>query len=87
MSLRSVALKVAFLGLLSLVLANPHGDEEAGHGMNMTPTINVEYSESFDVPSYFNHTEYRFWIWSHVATMIISWVLILPVGELKVSLQ
>jgi hypothetical protein len=84
MNLRSVAIRVALFGLLPLVLGIPHGDEEEVHGgMNMTPNTNVEYSESFDFPSYFNHTEYRFWIWSHVATMIISWILILPVGELS----
>jgi hypothetical protein len=86
MSVRSVALGTAFLSLLPLVLSVPHGDEAEGlGGMNMTPNSHVEYSESFDFPSYFNHTEFRFWLWSHVASMIISWLLILPIGELRNS--
>jgi hypothetical protein len=73
---------IAALALSSLALAIPHGGEgEMDMGMSMNVTwISVEWSESFDVPNYFSHPECKFWIWSHIATMMIGWAVVLPIG-------
>lgn len=73
------------LGALPAVLA--HGDEHAGAGMDMDMGGEMDMSaeapqsdpESY-APTYFTHPEHRGLIYAHVALMVISWVVFLPIG-------
>jgi hypothetical protein len=78
-----MSLRIAILTTLGVVSAspapNPHGEDE---DMDMKMSfVEVEWSESFDVPNYFSHHGQKFWIWSHIATMMLAWAVVLPVGE------
>jgi hypothetical protein len=74
------------LSVSTLVLSIPHGDDEM-EGMGgmggMNSTIQIEWSESFSKPSYFRHPEYKFWIWSHITSMVLAWFIALPLGKRK----
>jgi hypothetical protein len=73
------------LGTFPIVLSTPHGDESGNMGgdghMNMSGPVDIEWSDSFKVPNYFRHPDYTFWIWSHIILMIVSWMIILPLGK------
>jgi Domain of unknown function (DUF2427) len=86
--LYAASLVLALLASPASTSPAPHGEEEmSGNMMSMNISFAaVEWSESFDKPNYFNHPEHKFWIWSHIATMIIAWTVVLPAGKLAKSL-
>lgn len=79
----------ALLALAPVVLA--HGDDEnmdmGGMGMDMssshseaptaTPTMTADINPEL---SYFSYPDYKVWIWSHVAVMVVAWCFIAPIG-------
>jgi len=75
------------LGFLPYVAA--HGAEHGGHGMNMdatTPTaieaaaaaIAATHTPS---PGYWYHNEHQGWLYTHILSMTIAWVVILPISK------
>jgi hypothetical protein len=78
---------VFLLGALPLVIAVPHGDQmtaqnvtaSAMGGMHMEP---LEMSESFKFPNYFRHPEMATWMYGHIAAMVVSWCIVLPLSKL-----
>jgi hypothetical protein len=76
------------LGALHPALSVPHGGEvesSAGgieHGsMDMNASASVVWSESFSKPSYFRHPNYVLWIYAHIISMVLAWVIALPIGK------
>jgi hypothetical protein len=90
-SLGNMISSALLLGALPLVMALPHGHEPVKNtnatssgmsGMNMGPK-DVEFSESFNVPNYFRHPEMTLWIYGHIAAMMFSWCILLPLSKLR----
>jgi Isoprenylcysteine carboxyl methyltransferase (ICMT) family len=75
------------LGALHPVLSVPHGGETESAGgmaqgsMDMSVSAPVEWTESFGKPSYFRHPNYVFWIYAHIISMVLAWVIALPIGK------
>ncbi|KAI1483768.1 hypothetical protein F4774DRAFT_103452 [Daldinia eschscholtzii] len=82
-ALKALAL-VAIAGAIPTILAHGHGDEGA---MDMDMDMNMDMSkeepkpdpESYP-PTYFSHTEHVVEIYAHIALMVISWVVMLPIA-------
>src|SRR5258708_2692765 len=70
------------LGAIPLVLTSPHGGDGGTEGgaMEMTPNLDIEWSESFNKPNYFRHPSHVFWIYSHIISMVLAWFVLLPIG-------
>jgi Domain of unknown function (DUF2427) len=86
----SIAYTAAVLGLATLTLAHPHGHDDTSStdmgAMDMavtSPPAPVTSEAVQFEPSYFRYGEYQLWIYGHIATMIISWVFVLPIGMLS----
>lgn len=82
-----VASAATFLGiLLPVVLA--HGHDEAmdmGEGDAMgADQLNAEPEYK---PTYFAHPEHRALLLAHIATMVVAWVVELPLGMLATKLK
>lgn len=76
---------VAVAGALPAVLA--HGNEDEGAmdtGMDMSTEEPKPDPDSYP-PTYFAHTEHVAEIYAHIALMVISWVIVLPIGMRAVS--
>jgi hypothetical protein len=74
------------LGLLPLVNAYAHGDEENVNmdmggmnmgGMNSSKSAHVEPGPM----SYFRYPEHGRWIYGHIFVMTLGWTVVLPVGK------
>ncbi|KAF2666660.1 hypothetical protein BT63DRAFT_415775 [Microthyrium microscopicum] len=65
---------------VAIVSASPHEGESMQHGSANNMTSSIEWSESFDVPNYFRHEGYTFWIYFHIFSMIGSWAILLPLS-------
>lgn len=84
---------VLLLGLTTLVAA--HGDAHgassntsSGHdsmsGMSMEAMAAAAASKAAEhpvVPSYFHNAEYQGWLYAHILSMVVAWVIILPIGK------
>ena len=87
-SLAISALRVlAGVALLSLVpAALAHGGDDEGMDMNMggmgaNKTADQPLPEGEYPPTYFALREHTAAIYGHIALMVLSWVLVLPVGK------
>jgi hypothetical protein len=79
------------LGLLPLVTAIPHGDENssdsAAHSdmasMNMHPNSNSSLGQtgSFGQPNYFRYSSYGIWMYGHILSMVLAWTILLPLSK------
>ncbi|KAI8959512.1 hypothetical protein F5Y11DRAFT_350425 [Daldinia sp. FL1419] len=80
-TLKALAL-VAIAGAIPTILAHGHGDEGATD-MDMSMDMNKEEPkpdpESYP-PTYFSHPEHVTEIYAHIALMVISWVVMLPIA-------
>ncbi|WPG97926.1 putative membrane protein c3b8.06 [Acrodontium crateriforme] len=75
----AVTLSAALLlGALPLIAA--HGDEQMDTDMMMpTPATSANPTTSHQAPpSYFSHIPYTGWMISHIASMIVGWIFVLP---------
>lgn len=78
----------AALVLCALPAVLAHGDEHAAAGadmeMDMDMDMSAEDSSKPDAgsyaPTYFTHPEHRGLIYAHIGLMVLSWVVILPLG-------
>lgn len=74
------------LGVLPLIAA--HGNEDGmamgdAHSMETSHTAVADSTkEPVVAPSYFRHPEYQGWLYAHIATMVLAWIVALPIGEL-----
>lgn len=77
------------LGLSALVAA--HGEEHGSmEGMHMGGEAHSSASASATaaaasvtapvIPSYFNNETHQGWLYAHIATMFLAWVVVLPIG-------
>ena len=71
--------------LAALPTALAHGDENmtmgGGSGMEGMGEAAAPLPEEEYAPTYFAHPEHKGVIYAHIVTMIVSWVLLLPVGK------
>lgn len=73
------------LGIAPLVAAHGGGETHNGmEGMNMEAAAKSAASaaaaEPVD-PSYFINKEFQGWLYMHILSMVIAWVIVLPVGK------
>lgn len=72
-----------FLGLAAHAIAHgdEHDDGSMGMEMDMIPDSKPDTSDTSDLPpSYFDHPDDKFLIYSHIVVMTLSWVFALPIG-------
>lgn len=86
-ALKALAL-VAIVGAIPTILAHGHGDEGATDmDMDMNMDMDMDMSkedpkpdpESYP-PTYFSHPEHVVEIYTHIALMVVGWVIMLPLG-------
>lgn len=76
----------AVLLLAALPAALAHGGEEMAHGEQMQGGDDshahvAEHTDQIEYPpTYFAHGEHGGLIYAHIALMVISWIIVLPVG-------
>jgi hypothetical protein len=78
----SLHVAAAILSTLPAVFA--HGDE--GDSMDMDMGMGAEEPRpdyNAYPPTYFTHPEHRGLIYAHIALMVLSWIVILPIGKEK----
>ncbi|KAF2459669.1 hypothetical protein BDY21DRAFT_362361 [Lineolata rhizophorae] len=70
------------LQLLSpIVAAHGHDDDHHdGGGMHESMHGGNDSSIPSAPPSYFSHPDYRRWMFAHIIFMVLSWVVVLPIG-------
>lgn len=82
------------LGLTTLVAA--HGDDDGSNdgsshqamqGMDMSSSMSMEAAvansmakAAASAPGYFHNSEHQGWLYAHIVTMMVAWVIILPIG-------
>lgn len=76
-ALKALAL-VAIVGAIPTILAHGHGDEGA-IDMDMSKEDPKPDPESYP-PTYFSHPEHVVEIYTHIALMVVGWVIMLPLG-------
>lgn len=85
----------AALVLCALPAVLAHGDEHAAAGadmeMDMDMDMSAEDSSKPDAgsyaPTYFTHPEHRGLIYAHIGLMVLSWVVILPLGKERYTIR
>ncbi|KAG4222777.1 hypothetical protein PC116_g28750, partial [Phytophthora cactorum] len=80
-ALKALAL-IAVAGAIPTILAHGHGDEGATDmdmNMDMSKEEPKPDPESYP-PTYFSHPEHVVEIYAHIALMVISWVVMLPIA-------
>ncbi|KAK6953385.1 hypothetical protein Daesc_005688 [Daldinia eschscholtzii] len=80
-ALKALAL-IAIAGAIPTILAHGHGDEGATDmdmNMDMSKEEPKPDPESYP-PTYFSHPEHVVEIYAHIALMVISWVVMLPIA-------
>lgn len=73
---------VAIAGAFPAVLAHGHDDEGAmdmDMDMDMTKEEPKPDPDSYP-PTYFSHPEHVVEIYAHIALMVVSWIIMLPIG-------
>ena len=86
--------RVVYHGSVALLLAlasavAAHGDEhDSMEGMSMGDSLSAVAGSVVDAAakttvslSYFRHPEYHGWLYAHIATMVLAWMIVLPVGK------
>ncbi|KAI1646900.1 uncharacterized protein F4817DRAFT_118827 [Daldinia loculata] len=76
-ALKALAL-VAIVGAIPTILAHGHGDEGA-IDMDMSKEDPKPDPESYP-PTYFSHPEHVVEIYTHIALMVVGWVIMLPLA-------
>ncbi|OTA99941.1 hypothetical protein M426DRAFT_66821 [Hypoxylon sp. CI-4A] len=73
---------VAVAGALPAVLA--HGDDEGATNMDMDMDMSKEEpptpEPTYYPPTYFSHPEHVTEIYAHIALMVVSWIVMLPIA-------
>lgn len=70
---------LAALAVLPFVFA--HGDEHDSMNMGGHAESGAAAPTSETPLSYFNHPEYKGWMYAHILLMIVGWTIILPISE------
>jgi len=80
---RSFMLSIVGAAAISLVpAALAHGDGmDMAMGDESMSAAEHHVENSGYPPTYFSHPEHRGLIYTHIALMVLSWVIVLPVGK------
>lgn len=77
-------LYLGFVILAGLPIALAHGSDDAANTSHSDhASMSMPNMEPMpDIPSYFSHPEHSGLMYAHIVLMVISWVILMPLGKL-----
>lgn len=52
-----------------------------GHNSTASNAVAAASTTAPVIPSYFNNETHQGWLYAHIATMVLAWVVVLPIGK------